>query len=67
MAMLLGTQISVVSISKAGTKLKSSSYKNDSRPQVGKYHPKSMSNGGLSPRFKHMIKPTWEHPLTCVH
>lgn len=39
---LLCIQISVVSISKAGTKSKSSSYKNDFRSDTGKYHLKNI-------------------------
>lgn len=41
-------QISVVSISKASTKSKSSNYKNDSRSVVGKYYLKNIFlSGGL--------------------
>lgn len=46
-AILLCIQISVVSISKASTKSKSSSYKNDFRSDVGKYHLKNIFSGGL--------------------
>lgn len=69
LTILLLTQISVVSISKAGTKSKSSSYTNDSKTEVGKYYLRSIFSGRPNHDFisKHVITSTLEQLLICVH